>query len=159
MTIQQKKTRQYNKRYYKKNRQHLILQVREYRKKNKKKISKTRRVHYLKNKLQILHMNLRYRQQNSKQCLEQKRLYRLRKMGLSVVEIEKAKTALRNHNGRCAICGTKKPGGMGGWLIDHNHKTKKFRGIICNKCNALMGFAKDMCKILRAAIWYLRRSP
>jgi len=32
--------------------------------------------------------------------------------------------------------------------IDHDHKTGKFRGLLCGSCNSTLGFAKDDTNIL-----------
>jgi hypothetical protein len=158
MTSRQKMVRRYNQGYYRKNRQKLMQESRDYRRKNKDKIAVARRKKYELKKDEILEANALYRMQNVVPLREQKRAYRLRKMGLSELEINKALEALRGHAGVCTICGVLKPGGMGGWLIDHNHKTKKFRGILCNRCNTLIGFAEDSVKILLLAIKYIRVS-
>jgi hypothetical protein len=50
----------------------------------------------------------------------------------------------------CEICGD-----SGRICFDHDHKTGKFRGWICNNCNASIGFAKDNIEILRKIIKYL----
>jgi len=39
--------------------------------------------------------------------------------------------------------------------VDHNHKTGKVRGILCNHCNHLLGNAKDTIEVLENAITYL----
>lgn len=39
--------------------------------------------------------------------------------------------------------------------LDHDHKDKKVRGILCNDCNLLIGHAKDDVKILKSAVNYL----
>ncbi len=39
--------------------------------------------------------------------------------------------------------------------IDHNHKTGKVRGILCNNCNILIGLSKDNPYVLINAIRYL----
>lgn len=39
--------------------------------------------------------------------------------------------------------------------VDHCHKTNKNRGILCFKCNSLLGYAKDSIPILQQAIKYL----
>ena len=56
----------------------------------------------------------------------------------------------------CAICKTKKPNGKG-WHIDHNHISKKIRGILCHSCNSVLGFSKDNISILKTAILYLKK--
>lgn len=55
----------------------------------------------------------------------------------------------------CAIC--KKPLGFfqGKLHIDHCHKTGNVRGILCNKCNAGLGFFQDKISSLANAITYL----
>ena len=42
---------------------------------------------------------------------------------------------LRAHAGYCEICGSDKPGGSGGWHVDHDHRTGIIRGIVCSLCN------------------------
>lgn len=40
--------------------------------------------------------------------------------------------------------------------IDHCHKTNKVRGLLCNDCNSLLGYAKDSIELLEGAIEYLK---
>ena len=57
-------------------------------------------------------------------------------------------------NDNCQICGctiTKK-------CIDHDHKTKKIRGVLCNNCNTALGLFKDNQKVMKDAIQYLEQS-
>ena len=42
-----------------------------------------------------------------------------------------------------------------GYAIDHNHETGEFRGILCIKCNSLLGMASDRVDVLYAAAKYL----
>ena len=53
---------------------------------------------------------------------------------------------------------------MDAWLeanrvpnVDHCHKTKAVRGILCNRCNTVLGLCKDDDKLLSALAGYLRR--
>lgn len=55
----------------------------------------------------------------------------------------------------CAICKTKEPVGVG-WCVDHDHETKKVRGVLCQNCNQLLGHAKDNIYTLYNAIEYLK---
>jgi Recombination endonuclease VII len=57
---------------------------------------------------------------------------------------------------KCDICGVS--GGDVIWHTDHDHLTKKFRGVLCKFCNHLLGFAKDNPEILRRAAEYLTPS-
>jgi hypothetical protein len=58
---------------------------------------------------------------------------------------------------KCCLCGSDKHNGRN-WHIDHCHKTKKFRGILCNNCNIGLGQFKDSIMRLRKAISYLRKN-
>jgi hypothetical protein len=56
-----------------------------------------------------------------------------------------------NQGGRCAICDTA-PLSL---CIDHDHITKKIRGLLCSKCNSGIGFLNDDLKLLKRAVGYL----
>ena len=62
----------------------------------------------------------------------------------------------------CPICGGTKDNDQikydnktDGWVIDHCHKTGKFRAWLCLTCNSGMGHLKDNSKIVRKAAEYL----
>lgn len=42
--------------------------------------------------------------------------------------------------------------------VDHDHITGKVRGILCHKCNGLLGKIKDNKELLEALIAYLQRN-
>ena len=55
---------------------------------------------------------------------------------------------------RCDICSidiTKK------YVIDHDHKTLKFRGLLCSSCNNGLGLFKDNISLFANAIKYLNK--
>ena len=73
--------------------------------------------------------------------------------GLTLVQYE---AILKAQDGRCAICGTLRSGGIGRHLhIDHDHVTGKVRGLLCNACNKGIGFLGDSPAGLWAAEQYL----
>jgi hypothetical protein len=77
-----------------------------------------------------------------------------RKFGISLMEYE----ALRDsQQSRCAICFTDKPGGKGDWHLDHDHVSKKIRGLLCQNCNIGLGSFKDDPRRLEQAADYLRK--
>jgi hypothetical protein len=46
---------------------------------------------------------------------------------------------LMKQAGACAICRTTKPDGVGGFVVDHDHKTGAIRGLLCHSCNLMLG--------------------
>ncbi len=57
----------------------------------------------------------------------------------------------------CPICHKKTIAGITSKVvIDHNHKTGKIRGWICDSCNTGIGRFKDDVKILRRAIRFIK---
>lgn len=61
---------------------------------------------------------------------------------------------LKRQKNKCAICG--KRVGLSDCL-DHCHKTKKNRGVLCRKCNLGLGHFGDNPRMLRKALKYLRK--
>lgn len=76
--------------------------------------------------------------------------HKMKKFGSSVEELD-AVTA--RQNGVCAIC--EKPSKL---VIDHDHATGAFRGLLCNGCNGALGVFCDDIATLERAIKYLKRS-
>lgn len=73
--------------------------------------------------------------------------------------IEQYEEMLLGQDGRCACCGTDKPGGPGGTLhVDHNHRTGKVRGLICSDCNTGIGKLGDDLNGVANAMAYLQRA-
>lgn len=62
---------------------------------------------------------------------------------------------LAAQRGGCAICGTTKAGGRGDFHVDHCHSGGKVRGLLCHRCNLMIGHATDDTTILESAIRYL----
>lgn len=60
---------------------------------------------------------------------------------------------IKIQNGKCAIC--KKNEEL---VVDHNHKTKEVRGLLCWKCNVGLGHFNDNPEYLKEAINYLEKS-
>ena len=56
-------------------------------------------------------------------------------------------------NGRCSICHLE-----GILNIDHDHKTGQVRGLLCDKCNIMIGYAKENDITLEQAALYLKIS-
>jgi hypothetical protein len=59
-----------------------------------------------------------------------------------------------SQNGVCAICG--KPEHTKLLSVDHSHKTRKVRGLLCTGCNLVLGKTNDDSNLLMMFIQYLR---
>jgi hypothetical protein len=83
-----------------------------------------------------------------------------RRYGISLAD--KA-TMLALQGGCCAICKTTESSGLG-WATDHDHFQEVVtgqiivRGILCVRCNVMLGHAQDNEATLLSAIDYLRKS-
>ena len=71
---------------------------------------------------------------------------------------------VKDQDGVCAICGDPETH-LNNWTgkvrplsVDHCHRTKRVRGLLCHKCNLGLGNFKDNPKNLREAANYLEKS-
>lgn len=84
-----------------------------------------------------------------KQLARTRRNHLLRRYGITAEQRAEMHSAQKN---RCAICGE-----LGHLFIDHCHEREKVRGLLCRKCNVVIGMANDNPAILAAAIAYLEK--
>jgi hypothetical protein len=81
----------------------------------------------------------------------------LKKYGLT---IEEYNNVVESQDGLCAICKNPETRTIRGKLkslsVDHDHKTGRVRGIICDNCNTILGRVKDSEDHLLALLDYLR---
>jgi hypothetical protein len=80
-----------------------------------------------------------------------------RKYGLSDSDYS---NMLASQNNGCAICGATRGGKSNNHkrlCVDHDHKTNAVRGLLCIRCNFIIGNAQDSTDILRTCIAYLER--
>jgi hypothetical protein len=69
--------------------------------------------------------------------------------GITLAEYQ---VLVSKQSGRCLICGKKPKRTLD---VDHCHKTKVVRGLLCNQCNMAIGLLQDSVKLLRKAVKYL----
>lgn len=58
-------------------------------------------------------------------------------------------------DGKCAICGIHSSELNRSLAVDHDHRTGKIRGLLCNSCNQGLGYFKDKISNLEDALYYL----
>lgn len=96
-------------------------------------------------------------EQHCKECKRQmskdhyhRKHVRLRRYGITH---EQYKRLEQEQQGRCAICRT----GNEPLVIDHDHETGTVRGLLCQRCNLLVGHANDDVEVLENAKRYIQR--
>lgn len=98
-----------------------------------------------------------YWEKNKEKRHKQDRRARLkREYGISIEEYNKM---YKEQNNKCGICGNKETQKQNGKIIhlaiDHDHDTDEIRGLLCSRCNSLLGFVDDDITILQKSIKYL----
>lgn len=71
--------------------------------------------------------------------------------GIGAADVERM---IREQDGLCALC-RRRPAEH----VDHDHRTGKVRGILCEPCNGGLGQFKDNVQTIRNAIEYLKNPP
>lgn len=110
----------------------------EYQEKNKEKI-KEKKKHY------------------HTQTKEYRRWYTIKmRYGITKEEYE---AILLSQNNKCAICENTKSGhkNTDEMVVDHCHKTQKVRGLLCNRCNTLLGLIDDNPEFMQNISKYLKK--
>ena len=126
---------------YQKNKEKIRNQAKQSYLRNQEKRCRYYRERYHKNKEKNKERLKEYGKRNYQKNKDRMRNYTLkRNYGITS---DKYAELFNSQNGVCAICGrTNKDGRR--LAIDHDHITKKVRGLLCNKCNvSLAGFGDD----------------
>lgn len=163
-------SKKYSKIYAIEHKDSILVYQKEYRKNNKVKHRKQIKQYYDSHKEELKAYRDEYKKNNKEKIKEQQKQYRLNNpekiknhdlfssYGITLAEYN---SMLESQNNVCAICGnceTEKTdkNKNRNLAVDHNHKTGKIRGLLCGKCNKMIGLANDNITILQSAINYLR---
>ncbi len=129
--------------YYYKNKEILRLKRinygKVYRENNKEKIAKRDKRYFSKNKVKVNKIRFKH--------------HLKRKYGLTIEDHTNLKI---NQDYRCLICKRHQDELNKSLCVDHCHKSGKIRGLLCDRCNKMIGYAKDSIIILEEAINYLK---
>jgi hypothetical protein len=91
-----------------------------------------------------------YYHRNKEKCKTRHRVWVLKaRYGITPEHYQEMLDAQR---GVCLICGQLP---KRGFHVDHNHRTKEPRGLLCSACNTAIGLLQESPKRLRAAAIYL----
>ena len=84
------------------------------------------------------------------------RRYVVKTYGITLEELD---TLYEEQEHSCKLCGvhvSELEGKKTKLCVDHCHTTGKVRGLLCAKCNSVLGLANDSPAILQKAIDYLK---
>lgn len=138
----------------------------EYRKKHPIKSKRKAKKFYYKNRKKLLLINKIWREEHKKERaaynkeyvrLNRKRILKSKRNGACKkaygITLRQKKEMILNQNNKCLSCGTDlRKLKSKNICIDHDHKSKQIRGILCHHCNVVLGLMKeDYDKILKLA--------
>jgi hypothetical protein len=123
--------------------------------------------YYKANKETLLAKGRKWYRANPERRREYRRINRDRKRGVRLkrefgLSLEEYDNLLKTQNGVCVICHkpetTRNQGGLRPLSVDHDHKTGRVRGLLCNKCNRGLGYFYDDSDLLINALAYITRN-
>lgn len=95
----------------------------------------------------------KYRKDNR----ERTKLYNLK--NVYNITLEDYNRMLQEQNGVCKVCGKieviANQFGPRSLCVDHDHDTGQIRGLLCNRCNRVLGMVKDDKELLQKLSLYL----
>lgn len=94
--------------------------------------------------------NLKYRRKPETKAKVKSR-YLMNRYGIDSAQYQEM---FKAQEGKCAICLKVTTGTM---HVDHCHRTKKVRGLLCGSCNMALGLFDDSQQSLQKAIDYLNQ--
>jgi Recombination endonuclease VII len=154
--------REYMKKRWATNREHMLKLMREYTERNKVAIRQRAREQYKHRREKILAWQRQYYWNNREHFAAANRRWHHR------LTTERYNEILAAQGGRCAICRTDQPKGRSNkWQVDHDHaccpnrsKTcgKCIRGLLCGHCNLALGCVQDNIETLKSMVAYLERT-
>lgn len=114
-----------------------------------------------------------YRSERREQMVKYSQAYKLRhpdrvrdqwyrtNYGIGLAQYE---AMLADQGGRCAACqevppSDAKKASQRMLNVDHDHETGEVRGLLCSRCNRILGFAEDRPAVLLALVAYLDGGP
>lgn len=142
------------------------VEKKEYAINNKERMREYGKAYYQANKQKWVERDKRLREEDSEAFRQKSREAQARYRASSTntihlrylksrygITIEQYAAMFDSQNGACAIC-RMKPDRIR-LHVDHCHKTGVVRGLLCFKCNAILGHAQDNISVLDAAKEYL----
>jgi len=143
--------KEYSKKYYKENKEAILKRIKKYRKDNPDAEDKEKR------KLR----SKRYREKNP--LKSRMSVWKKRKISITIGGYEEI---YKKQQGKCAICEVHELEFKNKLCLDHNHKNGHPRGLLCRKCNSVLGMIerglggkfRDPLPLLKNAVLYIEEN-
>lgn len=155
----------YMKQWREKNKEKITIYQQQYSKKNKDILQEKAKERYQENPEKYVIANRKWREKNREKIRIKDKIRKSRPeiklknrnynlMKYYGVTLEEWNNLFTKQGECCAICKSPTTNGTG-WHTDHDHKKGKVRGILCSPCNIAIGHFKDNIEALESAIIYL----
>jgi hypothetical protein len=141
-------------------------QDKRYYEKNSEVISEKRKKEYVENKEEHRSKDEKYRNANRETIKKRQRKWyednvdrvKGNKLKYSYgITLEEYQAMFNAQEGKCLICNRHQDELKQALYVDHDHVTEKIRGLLCHKCNTVLGYADDDIQVLINAIEYLKK--
>ena len=130
-----------SKTYYQTHKKEILEQQKIYKKEHKDLIKQCNKKYYDKNKEKYKQLSQNYYQNHKQEKSQHWRKYQYGITKEQFIEM------LRKQNYKCAICNSNFKNSRD-THIDHNHKTGKIRGLLCFRCNNILGVFENTNRYL-----------
>jgi hypothetical protein len=138
--------------YYLKHKDEEFKSHTKYYIKHKKKLLKKWKEYYLNNKIKIDKYRKKYNNEHTNDRINYKLIHNY---GITLNEKQ---NILKQQNYKCLVCNKNLKNINTRYIhIDHNHKTKKIRGILCQTCNLALGLLKENPAIIYRLFQYVKK--
>ena len=119
--------------------------------KNKDKILKKQKERYYKDKVRFFIRSKVWIEKNKERHTAYiKNWSYLKRYGITT---QKVKLLIEHQKNKCPICNNTL---KNNFHVDHDHRTKKVRGVLCQRCNMGIGCLKENIHSLKRAVKYLK---
>ena len=114
---------------------------------------KRRKKYYKSNVEKVKETLQKWQKENPEKYQEHKKKERSRRYKRKYgIDEDEYLEIVKKQDGRCRIC-KRKPRRL---VVDHDHKTGNFRGLLCHSCNVALGLAQDNTQTLLEMVKYLQ---
>jgi hypothetical protein len=129
-----------------------------WREENRERVNQSAREYYAKNIETKKEKNQLYRLSHRQEEKDRQRKNHLRRK-YGITEIDYL-ALLVDQDYQCKICGSKTPGGRGKYFhVDHHHDDGDIRGLLCSRCNHVIGLIEENVDIALGIINYIDPPP